>query len=104
MPDAAKRQESVGRDYFYDTVRRALAEHGDPAHVPMHKGTGCTYCQGAMAALDALRAENERLEQALAQACSNLATVRPDERGGTTLGEDAVSWREALLAGRPSPW
>src|SRR5690348_13295893 len=51
-----------GPSVYAVTIRRALVEHGDP-HDPLHKGVGCTYCQGALAALDALL-DASRLDQA----------------------------------------
>ncbi len=52
-----------------------------------------------LAALDALLAENQRLEKAYAQACTNLATIRPSGIEGATIGDDADRYHDALLAG-----
>jgi len=45
----------------------------------------------------------DALDRALAQACTNLATIRPSGRD-TSLYEDALAWRQALLDGLGSPW
>ena len=44
-------------------------------------------------------AEHRKLERAYAQACTNLATVRPSDVEGATIGEDAQRYHDALLAG-----
>lgn len=44
----------------------------------------------------------DALDRALAQAATNLATIRPS--GDGSLGDDAIAWREALLDGKASPW
>lgn len=45
------------------------------------------------------------VDKALAQACINLATFRPDETrpDGWSIGDHAQLWRECLLAGWGGP-
>lgn len=53
------------------------------------------FCQEVVAAC----AEARRMERAYAQACTNLATIRPSGIDGSTIGDDAQRYRDALLAG-----
>lgn len=48
-----------------------------------------------LALLDSLDA----LERAYAQACTNLATIRPSGIEGAAIGDDAERYHDALLAG-----
>ena len=41
----------------------------------------------------------DALERAYAQACTNLATIRPSGIEGATIGDDAQRYHDALLAG-----
>lgn len=53
------------------------------------------FCQEVVSAC----AEHRRLERAYWQACTNLATVRPSDIEGATIGDDAERYHDALLAG-----
>lgn len=53
--------------------------------------------------LDSLAAENAEYEKALAQACTNLATIRGSNTEGRSVGDDARAWKAALLAGWGGP-
>lgn len=53
------------------------------------------FCQEVIA----VGAEVRKLERAYAQACTNLATVRPSDYEGATIGDDAQRYQDALLAG-----
>lgn len=43
------------------------------------------------------------LREALAQACTNLATFRGSKTEGRTVGDDADAWQAALLSGWGAP-
>lgn len=78
---------------------QAIAEAGlsdTPAHIVSAK------IDAARLPFDTAIREYEQERRALAQACTNLATIRPSGEG--SLGEDAVAWRDALLRGEASPW